>query len=95
MGPKRSANRFAQVVQLSSKVMLGRDCLRAVSRKQFPPRLKLGKKWVFVNIQYGFKVGAKVGFDPFRPTFCTQKPTFGPILDPFQPIDKKPILNPL
>ena len=42
-----------QKFKIKAQFMLGfRDCVRAVFRKQFPPRksLKLGQKWGFVNI---------------------------------------------
>ena len=53
--------------------------------------LQLGQKWGFrENPEMGLK-GAKVGFDPFLPTFAPKNPLFDPLfdplLDPFQPID--------
>ena len=52
--------------------MLGRDCLKALFGKQFPPPLnwvKSGFSWICRN---GFQVSAKVGFDAFWPTLAPQ-----------------------
>ena len=61
------------------RLMLGRDCLRAIFRKQFPPPLNWLKCGVSRKSQNGFKVGEKWVSTHFLTHYCTQKPTFGPI----------------
>ena len=75
--------------------MLGRDCLRAVFRKQFPPPLNWVKSGFSWKSRNGFKVGAKVGFWPIFTHFCTQKTYFWPTFRPIPAHWQKPILNPL
>ena len=69
-----------------SDLMLGRDCFRALFRKQFPPPLNWLKSGFSRKSQNGFKVGEKWVSTHFWPIFVPKNP----LLDPFQPIDKNP-----
>ena len=57
-----------------SGLMLGRDCFRALFRKQFPPPLNWLKSGFSRKSRNGFEVGAKVGLDPFLRTFAPKNP---------------------
>ena len=67
------------VAHITYRVMLGRDCFRAIFRKQFPPPLNWLKSGFSRKSRNGLKVGEKCVFDPLFTYFCTQKPTCGPI----------------
>ena len=77
----------------NNQVMLGRDCLRALFRKQFPPPLNWVKSGLSRKSRHG--LSPKWVKSGFRPTFHPLVHTQNPLLDPFQAIDKNPILNPL
>ena len=72
-------------------IILGRDCRRPLFWKQFPSPLNCLKSGVSRKSRHGFKVGEKWVSTHFWPIFAPKNP----LLDPFQPIDKKNILNPL
>ena len=79
-----------KIVRLSLLVcdglMLGQGCLRALFGKQFPPPLNWVENGFLSMSRSGSKVGKKVGFDPFSPTFAPKNP----LLNPLQAIDEDP-----
>ena len=70
----------------TKRIMLGRDCFRALFRKQFPPPLNWLKSGVSRKSGNRIEVGEKWVATHFWPIFVPKNP----LLDPFKPIDKNP-----
>ena len=66
---------WSEVRQITS-LMLGRDCLRALFGKQFPPPLNWVKGRFSAISRSGFKVGNKWVLMPFDPLFAPKNPLF-------------------